>query len=130
MNGPHLAAGPQTFRFTTLNGGHYGKEEKEQEGGEEKEKEEGGRTQGKKEIVEETRKKSGQEEGKAESGKEGRDETGGNLGGINEHGVLDNVGAGRGENRPEPRGCVAVSDGLEALERVGAALSPGTCASD
>jgi hypothetical protein len=130
LNGPYPVAGPQTFRFTTLNGGHYGKEEKEQEGGEEKEKEEGSRTQGKKEIVEETRKKSGQEKSKAESGREGRDETSGSNGGIDEHGVLDD--AGRGENRPEPRSRVALSDGLEALERVAdqAALSPGTCASD
>lgn len=119
----------RSVSFITLNGGQYGKEEKEQEGGEEKEKEEGGRTQGKKEVVEETRKKSGQEKGKAESGKEGRGETGG---GIGEHGVLDHVGAGRGENRPEPRGCMALSDGLEALERVAnrAALSPGTRAPD
>jgi hypothetical protein len=98
-----------------LNGGIYGKEEKGQESGKEKEEEESGRKESEEEIGEETREKSGQEEGKAENGQEDRAEAGCSHSGIGGNGSFDGGDAGRGEDRPEPRCCVALSDGLQAL---------------
>jgi len=93
----------------------HGQEEKRQEGGKEEEKEEGSRKKGKKEIVEETRTQGGQEEGQAEKGEKGG-QTGAGDRGIAERGVVDDAVAGRGENRSESRGSVALSDGLQALK--------------
>ena len=120
--------------FITLDGGSHGKEEKRQESGKEKEKEESGKKEGKKQIVEETRegkevrRKKG--EAPAKNGEESRDETGNSDGGVDDYNVFDGGDARRGEDRPEPRGCMALSDGLEALRRVArTALSPGFWAS-
>ena len=128
MNGPTPRGGPEAF-FTTLNGGRYGEEEKEQEGSEEEEEEEGSRKQEEK-SAQEAGKESGQEEGEAENGQESRHETGGD-GGIGRHGVLDDDDAGGGEDGPEPRGCVALSDGFQALKRLAFGLRSvrGSCAS-
>jgi hypothetical protein len=115
LNGPCPMVGLGALFHNTVNGGRYGQEEKSQEGSKEKEKEESSRKQRKKEIVEETREKSGQEKGEAENGKESRDETGSSDGGIDDYDVIDGGDARRGENRPEPRGRMAVSDGLQAL---------------
>ncbi|HET7200063.1 MAG TPA: hypothetical protein VFI80_04540 [Burkholderiales bacterium] len=120
--------------FITLDGGSHGKEEKREESGEEKEKEESGKKERKKEIVEEARegKEVRQEKGevRAKNGEESRDETGNSDGGIDDCNVFDGGDARRGEDRPEPRGRMALSDGLEALERVArTALSPGLRAS-
>lgn len=106
----------QGLCFITLNGGHDGQEEKGEEGGEEEEEKEGSRTKSEKEVAEEARKKSGQEKGKAEIPKEVRAETGRSDGGIDDHGVFDGGDARRGENRPEPRGRMALSHGLQALK--------------
>ena len=120
--------------FTTLDGGSHGKEEKRKESGKEKEKEESGKKEGKEEIVEEARegKEVRQEKGEipAKDGEESRDETGNSDGGIDDCNVFDGGDARRGEDRPEPRGRMALSDGLEALKRVArTALSPGLRAS-
>jgi len=119
-----LRAGPKLFP-QPFNGGQHGQEEKEQEGSEEEEKEESGRKQ-EKESAQAACKKSGQEEGEAENGQESRHEAGGD-GGIGRHCVLDDDDAGGDEDRPESGGCVAVSDGVQALKRSRnrAALSPG-----
>ena len=75
----------------------------------------GSRTKSEKEVAEEARKESGPEEGKAEIRKESRAKTGSDCG-IDVHGVFDGVDARGGENRPEPRGRVALSNGLQALK--------------
>src|SRR3989442_10438414 len=111
----------------------HGKEEKRQESGKEKEKEESGKKEREKEVVEETRKKSGQEKvrpkegetqrkGGQESRNAGRD---GGIGGLSPFGSGDD--ARRGENRPEPRSCMALSDGFQAISGLGecTAVSPG-----
>ena len=106
--------------FTTLDGGSHGKEEKRKESGKEKEKEESGKKEGKEEIVEEARegKEVRQEKGevRAKNGEESRDETGNSDGGIDDCNVFDGGDARRGEDRPEPRSRMALSDGLEALK--------------
>jgi hypothetical protein len=100
----------------------HGKEEKRQESSKEKEKEESSKKESEKEVVEETREeKSGEEKirpnkGKAKeaSGQESCGEAGsadgGNGGSSAVHG-----GNARGEDRPEPRSCLAVSNGFQAL---------------
>jgi len=128
LNGPSLRGGREAL-ITTFNGGRYGEEEKEQEGSEEEEKEEGSRKQEKK-RAQAARKKGGQEEGEAESGQESRHEAG-RHGGIGGRGVLDDDDAGGGKDRPEPRGCVALSNGFQALKRLAFELRSvrGSCAS-
>jgi hypothetical protein len=103
----------------------HGKEEKRQESGKEKEKEESNRKEREKEVVEEIRKKSGQEkvrpkEGETEEkgGQESRN-AGSNDGGIGSHSPFGSGDARRDENRPEPRGCMALSDGFQALSGLG-----------
>src|SRR6266853_1242191 len=113
----------------------HGKEEKRQESGKEKEKEESVRKEREKEVVEEICKKSGQEEVRPKEGEtqrkggqEGRN-AGSNNGGIGGHSPFGSGGAGRGENRPEPRSRVALSDGFQAvrsdLRSVRGSLCPG-----
>src|SRR5882672_12096214 len=104
----------------------HGKEEKRQESGEEKEKEESSKKEREKKVVEETRKKSGQEkvrpkegETQRKGGQESRN-AGSNHGGIGGHSPFGSGDARRGENRPEPRSCMALSDGFEALGGLGA----------
>ena len=99
----------------------HGKEEKRQESGKEKEKEESGKKEREKEVVEETRKKSGQEkvrpkegETQRKGGQESRN-AGSNDGGIGGLRPFGGGDAGRGENRPEPRSRMALSDGFQAL---------------
>ena len=117
--------------FITLNGGRYGQEEKSQESSKEKEKEESSGKQRKEEIVEEVRKKGCEEKSEAENCKESRDETGSSDRGVSQHGVFGDGDARGGEDRPQPCGRMALSDGLQALRRVAnrAALSPGCCTS-
>jgi len=116
----------------------HGKEEKSQESGKEKEKEESSKKERQKEVVEETRKKSGQEkvrpkegETQRKGGQESRS-AGSNDGGIGGHGPFGSSDARRGENRPEPRSCLALSDGFEALGGLGVnrGQSGGVCAPD
>jgi hypothetical protein len=103
----------------------HGKEEKRQESGKEKEKEESSTKEREKKVAEETRKKSGQEKVCAKKGKTQRKggqesrNAGSNDGGFRSHSPFGSVDAGRGENGPEPGGCMALSDGLEAIKRVG-----------
>src|SRR5712664_2936633 len=99
----------------------HGKKEKRQESGKEKEKKESSKKESEKEVVEENRKKSGQEkvrtkEGEIQrkSGQESRN-AGGNDVGIGGYSSFDSGDAGRGENRPEPRSRMALSDGFQAL---------------
>src|SRR5213594_2021620 len=99
----------------------HGKEEKRQESGKEKEKEESGTKEREKEVVEEARKKSGQEkvrpkegETQRKGGQEGRNASS-DDGGIGGHCPFGSGDAGRGENRPEPRSRMALSDGFQAL---------------
>ncbi len=106
----------------------HGKEEKRQESGKEKEKEESVRKEREKEVVEEICKKSGQEEVRpkegetqTKGGQEGRN-AGSNNGGIGGHSPFGSGGAGRGENRPEPRSRVALSDGFQAVSGFGSEL--------
>ena len=115
---------------------NHGKEEKRQESGKEKEKEESGKKESQEEIVEEAGKKSGQEEGsskkgeaKKKSGQESCHQTGSSDGGIDGHGAFG-ANARRGENRPEPRSRLALSDGLKALSGLGVncGQSGGLCA--
>jgi len=94
----------------------HGQEEKRQEGGKEEEKEEGSGKEGEKEIVEETRTQGGREEGQAKKGEKGGGQTGAGDRGIAGRGVVDDAVAGRGENRFESRGGVALSDGVQALK--------------
>ena len=94
----------------------HGKEEKRQESSEEKEKEES--SKGKREVVEETREeKSGRpKKGKAreESGQEGCGKAGSADGGNGGFSAVHG-GNARGEDRPEPRSCLALSNGFQAL---------------
>src|SRR5213596_3015308 len=95
----------------------HGKEEKRQESGKEKEKEESSTKERQKEVVEEARKKSGQEEVRPKEGetqRKGGQE--GRNGGSNPFGSGD---ARRGENRPEPRSCMALSYGFQAVSGLG-----------
>ena len=116
----------------------HGKEEKRQESGKEKEKKESSKEEREKEVVEETRKKSGQEkvrpkegETQRKGGQESRN-AGSNNVGIGGYSPFDSGDAGRGENRPEPRSRMALSDGFEALGGLGAnrGQSGGVCAPD
>jgi hypothetical protein len=107
--------------FITLDGGSHGKEEKRQESRKEKEKKESSKKESEKEVVEEVCKKSGQEkihpkegETQRKGGQESRD-AGGYDGGIGGYNPLGSGDAGRGENRPEPRSRMALSDGFQAL---------------
>ena len=105
----------------------HGKEEKRQESGKEKEKEESGTKEREKKVAEETRKKSGQEKvrpKKGETQRKGGPESrnaGSDDGGIGGgHSPFGSGDARRGgENRPEPGGCMALSDGFQAIKRVG-----------
>ncbi len=104
----------------------HGKEEKRQESGKEKEKKESSKKEREKEVIEQTRKKSGQEkgrpkEGETQSGQESRNASG-NDGGIGGYSPCDSGDAGRGENRPEPRSRVALSDGFQAVSGFGSEL--------
>ena len=116
----------------------HGKEEKRQESGKEKEKEESSKKEREKEVVEETRKKSGQEKVRPKEGETQRNggqesrNAGSNDGGIGGRSAFGSGGARRGENRPEPRGCMALSDGFQALSglRVNRGQSGGPCAPD
>ena len=103
----------------------HGKEEKRQESGKEKEKEESSKKEREKEVVEETRKESGQEkvcpkegETQRKGGQESRN-TGSNYGGIGDHNPFGSGDARGGENRPEPRGCMALSDRFQAVSGLG-----------
>jgi hypothetical protein len=103
----------------------HGKEEKRQESGKEKEKEESSKKERQKEVVEETRKKSGQEKvrpKKGETQRKGGQENrsaGSDDGGIGGGHSPFGSGDARGENRPEPGGRMALSDGFQAIKRVG-----------
>ena len=114
----------------------HGKEEKRQESGKEKEKEESSKKEREKEVVEEIRKKSGEEkicpkegETQRKGGQESRN-AGSNDGGIGGYSPFASGDAGRGENRPEPRSRVALSDGFQALSGLGVncGQSGGLCA--
>jgi len=116
----------------------HGKEEKRQESGKEKEKEESSKKEREKEVVEEIRKKSSQEkvrpkegETQRKGGQESRNagSNDGGIGGLRPFGGCD---AGRGENRPEPRGRMALSDGFQTLSGLGVnrGQSGGLCAPD
>ena len=103
----------------------HGKEEKRQESGKEKEKEESGKKEREKEVVEETRKKSGQEkirpkegETQRKGGQESRN-AGSSDGGIGGRSAFGGGDARRGENRPEPHSCMALSDGFQAISGLG-----------
>ena len=115
----------------------HGKEEKRQESGKEKEKEESSKKEREKEVVE-TRKKSGQEkvrpkegETQRKCGQEGRN-AGSNDGGIGRRSPFGSGDARRGENRPEPRSCMALSYGFQAISGLGVnrGQSGGPCAPD
>lgn len=102
----------------TLDGGYsHGKEEKRQESSEEKEKEESSK-ESEEEVVEEIREeKSGRpKKGKAqeESGQESCGEAGSAADGNGSSSAVHG-GNARGENRPEPRSRLALSDGFQAL---------------
>src|SRR6267378_5229258 len=116
----------------------HGKEEKRQESGKEKEKEESSKKEREKEVVEETRKKSGQEkvrpkkgETQRKGGQEGRN-AGSNDGGIGGRSPFGGGDARRAENRPEPRSCMALPDGFQAISGLGVnrGQSGGPCAPD
>ncbi len=93
----------------------HGKEEKRQESKESSKKKR------EKEVVEEAREESGQEKVRPKEGeiqrKGGRESrnAGGNDVGIGGYNPFDSGDAGRGENRPEPRSRMALSDGFQAL---------------
>jgi hypothetical protein len=112
----------------------HGKEEKRQESGKEKEKEESSKKESQEEIAEEAGKGQGEaspKKGEAEkkNGQEGCQQTGSSDGGIDGHGAFDGGNARRGENRPEPRSRVALSDGFQALAGLRmTAVSPGAFA--
>ena len=103
----------------------HGKEEKRQESGKEKEKEESGTKEREKKVVEEARKKSGQEKvrpKKGETQRKGGQESrnaGSDDGGIGGDSPFGRGDARSRENRPEPGGCMAFSDGFQAIKRVG-----------
>jgi len=122
LNSPRLHGRARYVVSLTLDGGSHGKEEKRQESSEEKEKEES--SKGEKEVVEETReekvrpkKGKAQEESGQESCGEAGSADGGNGGSNAVHG-----GNARGENRPEPRSRLALSDGFQALSGLGSEL--------
>src|SRR5260221_11363863 len=103
----------------------HGKEEKRQESGKEKEKEESSKKEREKEVVEKIRKKSGQEkvrpkegETQRKGGQESRN-AGSNGGGIGGHSPLRSGDGGRGENRPQTPGFMALSDGGPVITPVG-----------
>lgn len=110
--------------LSTLDGGSYGKEKESQKSSEEKEEEESSKKESKKEVGKETRKKeSGQEEARQkeeggktqeEIGQESCGETGSGNGGVGGCNAFHRGNAG-GENRPEPRSGLALSDGFKAL---------------
>src|SRR5437867_2255961 len=106
----------------------HGKEEKRQESGKEKEKKESSKKEREKEVVEEAREESGQEKVRTKEGetqrKDGQESrnASGNDGGIGGYSPFDSGDAGRGENRPEPRGRMALSDGFQALSGFGSEL--------
>src|SRR6266480_1077287 len=77
----------------------HGKEEKRQESGKEKDRPKEGETQRK-------------------GGQEGRN-AGSNDGGIGGRSPFGSGDARRGENRPEPRSCMALSDGFQAISGLG-----------
>jgi len=116
----------------------HGKEEKRQESGKEKEKEESSKKEREKEVVEEIRKKSSQEKVRPKEGetqRKGDQESrnaGSNDGGIGGLRPCGSGDAGRGENRPEPRGRMALSDGFQTLSGLGVnrGQSGGLCAPD
>src|SRR5256885_14005639 len=101
----------------------HGKEEKRQESGKEKEKEESSTKEREKKVAEETRKKSGEEKvrpKKGETQRKGGQESrnaGSDDGGIGGGHSPFGGNARRGENRPEPGGCMALSDGFQAIKR-------------
>ena len=103
----------------------HGKEEKRQESGKEKEKEESSKKEREKEVVEEIRKKSSQEKVRPKEGetqRKGGQESrtaGSNDGGIGGLRPFGSGDAGRGENCPEPRGRMALSDGFQTLSGLG-----------
>src|SRR5213592_4741457 len=102
----------------------HGKEEKRQESGKEKEKEESGTKEREKEVVEEARKKSGQEKVRPKEGETQRkggqeSRNAGSDGGIVGRSPFGSGDARRGENRPEPRSCMALSDGFQAVSGLG-----------
>ena len=106
----------------------HGKEEKRQESGKEKEKKESSKKEREKEVVEEAREESGQEkvrpkegETQRKGGQESRN-AGSNDVGIGGYSPFDSGDAGRGENRPEPRSRLALSDGFQALSGLGSEL--------
>ena len=103
----------------------HGKEEKRQESGKEKEKKESSKKEREKEVAEEAREESGQEkvrpkegETQRKGGQESRN-AGSNDGGTGGYAPFDSGDAGRGENRPEPRSRMALSDGFQALSGLG-----------
>ena len=115
MNSPRLHGRARYVVSLTLDGGSHGKEEKRQESSEEKEKEES--SKGEEEVVEETREeKVRPKKGKAkeESGQESCGEAGSANGGNGGSNAVHG-GNARGENRPEPRSRLALSDGFQAL---------------
>src|SRR6266852_6139662 len=87
----------------------HGKEEKRQESGKEKEKEESSKKRGQ----EETSPK--ESEAQKKSGQESCHQTGSSDGGIGGDGAFHGGNARRGENRPQPRSRLALSDGFQAL---------------
>ena len=103
----------------------HGKEEKRQESGKEKEKKESSKKEREKEVAEEAREESGQEKVRPKEGetqRKGSQESpnaGSNDGGTGGYAPFDSGDAGRGENRPEPRSRMALSDGLQALSGLG-----------
>jgi len=116
----------------------HGKEEKRQESGKEKEKKESSKKEREKEVAEEAREESGQEkvrpkegETQRKGGQESRN-AGSNDGGTGGYAPFDSGDAGRGENRPEPRSRMALSDGFQALSGLGVncGQSGGPCAPD
>ena len=124
--------------FITLDGGSHGKEEKRQESGKEKEKKESSKKESEEEVVEEACKKSGQEkirpkegETQRKGGEESRDASSYD-GGVRGYNPFDSGDAGRGENRPEPRSRMALSDGFQAISGLGVyrGQSGGPCAPD
>jgi hypothetical protein len=102
----------------------HGKEEKRQESGKEKEKKESSKKEREKDRPKEgeTQRKGGQESRNA----------GSNNVGIGGYSPFDSGDAGRGENRPEPRSRMALSDGFQALSGLGVncGQSGGFCAPD
>src|SRR6266853_4375066 len=69
-------------------------------------------------------------EAKKKSGQESCHQTGSSDGGIDGYSAFHGADAGRGEDRPEPRSRLALSDGLKALSGLGVncGQSGGCCA--